>query len=146
MFTRKSTAVWKGDGPTGQGALTTQSGAFADRPYSAKLRFATEDGLAGTNPEELIAAAHAGCFAMALSFALTNAGTPPTELNASATVKMDKVENKWTITEIALDVVGKVPGATADAFQKAAEGAKKDCPISRALAANNITLTARLAS
>ncbi len=146
MFTRKSSAVWRGEGPTGQGALTMQSGAFKDQPYSAKMRFATEDGRAGTNPEELVAAAHAGCFAMALSFALTNAGHPPEELRASATVKMDKIEGKWTITEIALDVEGKVPGVAPEKFLELALAAKKDCPISRALSATPVTLTARLAT
>src|SRR5690349_25035529 len=77
---RNSTAVWHGQGPTGSGTLTTLSGAFKDQPYSAKTRFQSEDGKAGTNPEELIAAAHAGCFTMALSFQLTNAGFDPTEL------------------------------------------------------------------
>jgi osmotically inducible protein OsmC len=83
---RNATAVWHGNGPTGQGTLTTLSGAFQDQPYSAKTRFQAEDGRAGTNPEELIAAAHAGCFTMALSFNLTNAGHTPTELKTVATV------------------------------------------------------------
>ena len=143
---RTSTAVWHGQGPTGTGTLTTLSGAFKDQPYSAKTRFQSEDGKAGTNPEELIAAAHAGCFTMALSFQLTNAGLDPTELKTVATVTMDKLEPGWTITNIHLDVVGKVPGVAADQFQTLADNAKKGCPISRALASTNITMTAKLES
>ena len=144
-FKRTSTAVWHGQGPTGSGTLTTMSGAFKDQPYSAKARFQSEDGKAGTNPEELIAAAHAGCFTMALSFQLTNAGFDPTELKTVATVSMEKQEPGWTITNIHLDVEGKVPNVAADQFQTLAETAKKGCPISRALSATPITMTAKLA-
>ncbi len=143
---RNSTAIWRGQGPTGSGTLTTLSGAFKDQPYSAKTRFQSEDGKAGTNPEELIAAAHAGCFTMALSFQLTNAGFDPTELKTVATVTMDKQEPGWTITNINLEVEGKVPGVDAAKFQELADNAKKGCPISRALAATNITMTAKLLS
>ena len=143
---RTSTAVWRGKGPTGTGTLTTLSGAFKDQPYSANSRFQSEDGKAGTNPEELIAAAHAGCFTMALSFQLTNAGLDPTELKTVATVSMEKQEPGWTITNIHLDVEGNVPGVAADQFQTLAENAKKGCPISRALASTNITMSAKLAS
>jgi osmotically inducible protein OsmC len=143
---RTSTAVWHGKGPTGSGTLTTLSGAFKDQPYSANSRFQSEDGKAGTNPEELIAAAHAGCFTMALSFQLTNAGFDPTELKTVATVSMEKQEPGWTITNINLDVEGKVPGVAADQFQTLADTAKKGCPISRALASTPITMTAKLAS
>ncbi len=141
---RTSTAVWRGKGPTGTGTLTTLSGAMKEQPYSANTRFQSEDGKAGTNPEELIAAAHAGCFTMALSFQLTNANLDPTELKTIATVSMEKQEPGWTITNIHLDVEGKVPGVAADQFQTLAENAKKGCPISRALAATNITMTAKL--
>jgi osmotically inducible protein OsmC len=143
---RTSTAVWRGKGPTGTGTLTTLSGAFKDQPYSASSRFQSEDGKAGTNPEELIAAAHAGCFTMALSFQLTNAGLDPTELKTVATVSMEKQEPGWTITNIHLDVEGNVPGVAADQFQTLADNAKKGCPISRALASTNITMSAKLAS
>jgi len=143
---RTSTAVWHGKGPTGSGTLTTLSGAFKDQPYSANSRFQSEDGKAGTNPEELIAAAHAGCFTMALSFQLTNAGLDPTELKTVATVSMEKQEPGWTITNIHLDVEGNVPGVAADQFQTLADTAKKGCPISRALASTPITMTAKLAS
>jgi osmotically inducible protein OsmC len=141
---RNCVAVWRG-GPTGAGALTTLSGAFKDQPYSVKTRFQSEDGRAGTNPEELIAAAHAGCYAMALSVALTGAGHEPTELVATATVAIDKLDAGWTITGIQLDVVGKVPGVSTDKFNEVAEAAKKNCPVSKALASVPITLSAKLA-
>ena len=143
-FQRTSTAVWHGKGPTGSGTLSTLSGAMKDQPYSTKMRFESEDGKAGTNPEELIAAAHAGCFTMALSFQLTNAGFDPTELKTVATVSMEKQDPGWTITNIHLDVQGKVPGVAADQFQTLAENAKKGCPISRALSATPITMSAKL--
>ena len=141
---RSSTAVWHGTGSKGSGTLSTLSGAFKDQPYSANARFQSEDGKAGTNPEELIAAAHAGCFTMALSFQLANAGHEPTELKTEAVVSMEKQDIGWTITNINLDVEGKVPGVTAEKFAELAEAAKKGCPISRALAANNITMSAKL--
>ena len=142
---RNATAVWHGTGLEGTGTLTTLSGAFKDQPYSAKTRFAAEDGRAGTNPEELIAAAHAGCFTMALSFQLTNAGHKPDELRTVATVSIEKQDAGWTITQIQLDVVGKVPGVDAKKFQEVAEAAKKGCPISKALSATPISMTAKLA-
>ncbi len=142
---RSSTAVWHGTGPKGSGSISMQSGAFKDQPYSANSRFQSEDGKAGTNPEELIAAAHAGCFTMALSFQLTNAGHEPTELRTVATVSIEKQDVGWTITGIHLDVSGKVPGVTAEQFQTLAETAKKGCPVSRALSATPISMTAKLA-
>jgi len=144
MLKRNSTAVWHGNGPKGTGTLTTLSGAFKDQPYSANSRFVAEDGKAGTNPEELIAAAHAGCFTMALAFQLTNASLEPTELKTVATVSMEKQEPGWTIVGIALDVQGKVAGATGEKFEELAANAKKGCPISRALASVPITMTAKL--
>src|SRR5256886_3681594 len=142
---RTSTAVWHGTGPKGSGTLSTLSGAFKDQPYSAATRFQAEDGRAGTNPEELIAAAHAGCFTMALSFQLTNAGHTPTELRTVATVSIEKQDAGWTITGIALDVSGKVPGVSGEQFQTLAENAKKGCPVSKALSATPITMSAKLA-
>jgi osmotically inducible protein OsmC len=142
---RSSTAIWHGNGPKGNGTLTTLSGALKDQPYSVNTRFTSEDGKAGTNPEELIAAAHAGCFTMALSFQLTNAGHEPTELSTNAVVSMEKQDAGWTITGIHLDVTGKVPGVAADQFQALAEAAKKGCPVSRALSATPISMTAKLA-
>jgi osmotically inducible protein OsmC len=141
---RTATAIWQGNGLEGKGALTTQSGAFSSQPYSFTTRFASEDGKAGTNPEELIAAAHSGCFAMALSFGLSGAGHPPDELKVVATVKADREGVNWTITGIHLDLQARVPGITAEAFAEAARLAKEGCPISKALAAVPITLDARL--
>lgn len=141
---RKSSAVWQGDGLHGKGSLTTQSGAFKDQPYSFMTRFQNEDGKAGTNPEELIAAAHAGCFAMALSFALSDAGHPPAELRVSAGVDIQKVEGGFAIKTIALELEARVPGIDAAQLEAFAEGAKKGCPISKALAATPITLSVKL--
>jgi len=143
MLKRTSTAVWRGTGPKGSGALSTLSGAFKDQPYSTAARFVSEDGKAGTNPEELIAAAHAGCFTMATAFQITNAGHEPTELKTLATVSMEKQDIGWTIVGIPLELEGTVPGTTAEQFQTFAENAKKGCPISRALSAVPITLAAK---
>jgi lipoyl-dependent peroxiredoxin len=141
---RKSTAVWNGNGLHGKGALTTQSGAFNNQPYSFQTRFQSEDGKAGTNPEELLGAAHAGCFAMAGSFALTDAGSPPDELRVTAAVDLQKDGDGFSIKSIALELEAKVPGIDAEKFKAIAEGAKKGCPISKALAATPITLSAKL--
>src|SRR5512139_483681 len=127
MLKRTATAVWHGTGPKGTGTLSTLSGAFQNQPYSANARFQSEDGKAGTNPEELIAAAHAGCFTMALSFQLTNAGHEPTELKTLATVSMEKQDIGWTIVGINLDVTGQVPGVDAAKFEELANNAKKGC-------------------
>ena len=141
---RKSVAVWKGNGLQGTGALSMQSGVFKDQPYSFQTRFVSEDGKAGTNPEELLGAAHAGCYAMALSFALSGAGHAPDRLTVTAAVDLQKVEGGFAIQSIALDLEGKVNGIDAAKFQELAEGAKKGCPVSKALSATPITLTARL--
>ena len=141
---RAATAVWKGSGPEGQGTLTTTSGALSSQPYSAKLRFASEDGKAGTNPEELIAAAHAGCFSMALAFQLTGAGSPPTELRTEAKVDLVKGDAGWRIPAIHLSVVATVPGIDDAKFQELAATAKANCPVSKALAGVEITLDAKL--
>jgi osmotically inducible protein OsmC len=143
---RKSTAVWRGNALQGSGALTTQSGAFHDQPYSFKTRFQSEDGKAGTNPEELLAAAHAGCFAMATSFALSNAGHPPDELRVTAAVDLVRSGEGFVIQTIGLELEARVPGIDAAKFQEVAEAAKKGCPLSRALAATPITLSAKLLS
>ena len=146
MLKRTATAVWHGTGPKGTGSISTLSGALKDQPYGFNTRFASEDGKAGTNPEELIAAAHASCFTMALSFQITNAGMEPTELRTLATVGMEKQDIGWTITSIHLDVTGSAPNLDDAKFQELAETAKKTCPISRALGAvSNITMTAKLA-
>ncbi len=140
---RTATAIWHGTGPKGNGTISTLSGAFKDQPYSVNTRFQSEDGKAGTNPEELIGAAHASCFTMALAFQITTAGHEPTELRTLATVSMEKQDAGWTITGINLDVEGKVPGITAEQFQTFADAAKKGCPVSRALAATPITMSAK---
>jgi osmotically inducible protein OsmC len=138
---RKASAVWNGSLKEGKGKISTDSGVLRDTQYSFSTRF--EDG-AGTNPEELIAAAHAGCFSMALSGQLTTAGTPPDSINTTATVTMEKLDAGFTVTKVHLDVSAKVPGATAESFQTAATNAKNGCPISRLLKAE-ITMTATLA-
>lgn len=141
---RKATAIWKGNGPDGTGTLTTQSGAFTNQPYSAKLRFQNEDGKAGTNPEELIGAAHAGCYAMALSFQLTEEGVTPDELRVDAAVTLEKQNGGFAITAVHLTLNAKVPGLDQDTFEKLANGAKENCPVSKVLNAD-ITLDATLA-
>jgi osmotically inducible protein OsmC len=143
VLNRKATAIWKGPGADGKGALTSGSGALKDQPYSFHTRFGAEDGKAGTNPEELIAAAHAGCFAMALSFGLTGAGHPPEQLEVSAALRMENPDTSWTIKSIKLTVAGKVPGITQEKFTELANGAKANCPVSRVLKAE-ITLEATL--
>jgi len=141
---RKSTAVWNGTGAEGKGVLTSTSGALNNTPYSFAARFVSEDGKAGTNPEELIAAAHAGCYAMALSFGLTTAGFPPAELKAEATVTVENQGGGFVITSSHLELVGDVPGITEAKFIELANDAKKNCPVSKALDAIDITLTATL--
>lgn len=142
---RKAQAVWRGAGKDGTGALTTGSGALREQPYSAKLRFENEDGRAGTNPEELIAAAHAGCFSMALAFQLAAAGHPPQQLNTDAELDLQQEESGWSIKAIHLNVRGRVPGIDASQFQELAGKAKEGCPVSRVLNAN-ITMDATLES
>jgi osmotically inducible protein OsmC len=141
---RKGMANWQGDVLHGNGALTTQSGALRDQPYSFKTRVQSEDGKAGTNPEELLGAAHAGCYAMALSLALTEARHAPAELRVTAAVDLSKVDDGFVIKSIALELEARVPGIDAGKFQTLAEGAKKGCPLSKALAATPITLSAKL--
>ena len=141
---RKSTAVWQGDGLHGKGALTTQSGALHDQAYSFMTRFQSEDGKAGTNPEELLAAAHAGCFAMACSFALSQAGHAPEDLRVTAGVDLQKTDDGFAIKTIALELEARVPGIDAAKFQTIVEAAKKGCPVSKALSATPITLSAKL--
>jgi osmotically inducible protein OsmC len=142
MAARKGSAEWKGDLKGGAGTLTVGEGAW-NGSYSFSSRF--EEG-EGTNPEELIAAAHASCYAMALSNALATAGTPPESIKAEAGVQLRRVDDAPTIAQIDLDVVGVVPGIDEAAFAKAAEEAKQGCPVSRALAGvPEINLNARLA-
>jgi osmotically inducible protein OsmC len=141
---RKSTARWQGNGLHGKGALTTQSGVFKDQPYSYQTRFQSEDGKAGTNPEELLGAAHAGCYAMAMAFALSEAGHAPDELQVTAGVELAKSDGGFAIKTIALELEARVAGIDTTKFQTIAEAAKKACPLSKALAATPITLSAKL--
>lgn len=137
---RKASAVWNGPLKTGTGKISTESGVLSNANYSFSTRF--ENGK-GTNPEELIAAAHAGCFTMALSAQLGNANMMPETLETQATLTMEKLDAGWTVTKIHLDVNAKVPNADQAAFDKCAEAAEKGCPISRLLKAE-ITMTAHL--
>ncbi len=137
---RKATARWQGGLKSGMGTISTESGALKGQPYSFFFRFAEEPG---TNPEELIAAAHAGCFAMALSGALEKAGMTAEVLEVGATVTLEPVDGAPTVTASHLDLHARIPGADAAKFKEVAEGAKASCPISRLLKAN-ITLDAKL--
>ena len=139
---RHATAVWKGKLKEGSGTLETQSGAISGLPYSFKNRFEDESGKSGTNPEELIAAAHAGCYAMQLSHFLAENGTPAEKLDAKAVVTLVPGTG---ITGSALTLIGTVPGIDSAKFKELAEKAKAECPVSRALGANKISLDARLA-
>ena len=137
---RKASAVWKGGLKDGKGAVSSASGVLSNTAYSFTTRF---ENTPGTNPEELIAAAHAACFSMALSAQLGNANLTPESINTTATLSLDKLDSGWTITAIQLDVVGRVPKADNAAFQTAAENAKTGCPISKLLNAK-ITMSAKL--
>lgn len=141
---RKATAIWQGNGMEGKGSLSSISGVFNKTPYSFVTRFKNDEGKEGTNPEELIAAAHSGCFAMALSFGLTNAGFIPDELKVEAAVNIEFMTDHFEITGIHLDLVGKVPGITAEKFGELASEAKAGCPVSRALSAVPVTLSVKL--
>src|SRR6202795_1858648 len=123
---RKATAVWKGGIKDGQGTVSSASGILSNTKDSFKTRF--EDA-PGTNPEELIAAAHAACFSMALSAQLGTANLTPESINTTANLKMEKLDSGWAITAIHLDVTAKIPGASDAAFQKAAADAKAGCPV-----------------
>ena len=138
---RTAEAVWKGGGLDGKGTLTTQSGTLSNTPYSAGMRFGEDKG---TNPEELIGAAHAGCFSMALAFGLGGSGHKPDELRTSAVVTIEKEGAGWTVKSSALTLKAKIPGISEADFKKAAEAAKAGCPISRVLAGATITLDAQL--
>ena len=140
MITRKSEAEWKGDLMSGTGSVKLGSGAFSG-PYGFRSRF--ESG-PGTNPEELIAAAHAGCFSMALSAEMSSQGHAPTRIHTSASVILDKVAEGFAITHINLETEAEVPGLSAAEFQKFAESAKKNCPVSKALAGTEVALKAKL--
>jgi osmotically inducible protein OsmC len=140
MPDRSSTAVWEGDLMEGKGTMKIGSGAW-EGPYSFKSRF--EDGK-GTNPEELIAAAHAGCYSMALSAALSKGGNPPKRVETTAKVNLAKVEGGFAIDKIHLVTKASVPGIDAAKFKATAEDAKKNCPVSKVLAGAQISLDASL--
>lgn len=140
---RTASAVWHGTGKEGSGPLDTQSGVLRSHPYSFRTRFVDEDGRSGTNPEELIAAAHAGCFTMQLSFMLSAAGHTPEELRTEAVVTVEPKDGGQTITKVLLTLKGKVPGISPEEFQRIAGEAKTGCPVSKVLNAD-ITLQAEL--
>lgn len=137
---RKASAVWKGGLKDGRGTISTDSGVLSDAQYSFSTRF--EEGR-GTNPEELIAAAHAGCFSMALSGQLGNAGLTAESIKTTAAVTLEKTDAGFTITAVHLDVTAKIPGSDQQAFETAANNAKAGCPVSRLLNAK-ITMVAKL--
>src|SRR5262245_20931517 len=137
---RSASAVWQGGLKDGKGTVSSESGALTNKPYNFRMRFEEEKG---TNPEELIAAAHAACFSMALSLFLGNAGMTADSINTTATVTLEKVGDAFSVTSSHLDTTARVPNADQAKFQQAAEGAKAGCPISRLLN-TKITLDARL--
>ena len=137
---RKASAQWQGDLKTGRGTVSTESGVLRESQYSFTTRF--ESGQ-GTNPEELVAAAHAGCFTMAVSAELGRANLTPAALRTTCTVTLENVGGGWSITESHLELVAKVPGATEEAFRKAVQAAETGCPVSKLFKAR-ITLDARL--
>jgi osmotically inducible protein OsmC len=136
IMVRKARALWRGTGKDGNGTLTTDSGVLSDTPYSFKTRFENEKG---TNPEELIAAAHAGCFTMALAFQLQGAGFAPSELATEAAVSLEKEGQGFKISKSALTLKGQVPGIDRGKFEELARAAEKNCPVSKVLNAE-ITL------
>ena len=140
MIKRKGSAVWSGGLKDGKGAVSTQSGVLKDTQYGFTARF--EEG-PGTNPEELLAAAHAGCFTMALSAQLGEAGMTAQKLETTATVSLDKADGGFAIPAIHLELVATIPGANEQAFQEAARKAKEGCPVSKLFNAT-ITLDAKL--
>ena len=141
---RHATAVWKGTLSDGSGTLDTQSGAFSNQGYSFKARFEDESGKSGTNPEELIAAAHAGCFAMQLSHMLAEAGHPADKLDARSVVTFEQEGEGFAIKSSAIKLEGVVPGIDGNEFERIAQKAKETCPVSKALAGVDITLDVTL--
>jgi osmotically inducible protein OsmC len=140
--TRTAQASWQGDLAAGGGRIGVGSGAY-EGPFTLRAR--VEDVERSTNPEELIGAAHAGCFTMSLANLLSEAGHPPADLRTTAKVRLEQLETGFSITNIALQTVGEVPGVDAETFASLAQQAKDTCPVSRALAGTEITLEARLA-
>ncbi|WP_294642178.1 OsmC family protein [uncultured Aureimonas sp.] len=141
---RHATAIWNGALADGRGSLTTQSGALDNHGYSFKARFEDESGKSGTNPEELLAAAHAGCFAMQLSHFLAENGTPADELKARAVVAVEQANGGFEVQSSKITLEARVPGIEDAKFQELAEKAKAGCPISKALGAIEVSLDAKL--
>jgi lipoyl-dependent peroxiredoxin len=137
---RTAAAVWNGTLKEGKGQISTQSGALTDTPYSFAMRFADERG---TNPEELIAAAHAGCFSMALAAGLGKAGFEPARIKTQALLDLENQEGSWRITAIRLETVARIPKISQGEFERIAQDAKTNCPVSQVLRAN-ISLVAKL--
>ena len=141
MPTRKAEAEWEGNLAEGRGKLKVGSGAF-EGPYSYKARF--EEGESATNPEELLGAAHAGCFTMAITAALSRERITPKRIHTEARVKLEKIGDAFSITHIELETEAEIPGIDDAQFQQYAQGAKENCPLSKALASTPISLTAKL--
>ncbi len=137
---RRGSAVWQGGLKDGKGHISTESGALAEHPYGFAMRF---EGVKGTNPEELIGAAHAGCFTMALSLILGEAGLTAERMETTATVSLEKLDSGFAITAIHLDLTASIPGADDAKFQELATKAKENCPVSKLLD-TEITLVAKL--
>ncbi|MEO5670121.1 MAG: OsmC family protein [Ramlibacter sp.] len=143
MIEKKASIHWEGAGKTGKGAVSTETGALKNYPYGAASRF--EDDRKGTNPEEIVGAAHAACFTMAFAFACEKAGVPTTSIDTTAAVRLAKDGEGFKIDRIALTLEATIPGIDEAKFQELAQGAKKNCPLSKALAAvPEITLDAKL--
>jgi osmotically inducible protein OsmC len=138
---KTASAVWKGDLKSGIGSISTETGVLKDAPYGFKARF--ENG-PGTNPEELIGAAHAGCFSMAFSMILGGAGLTADEIRTTAEVTLDKVGEGFEITAVHLVMTARIPGATQEQFDELSTKAKEGCPVSKVLKGANITLDATL--
>ena len=143
-LTRKGTAEWLGTGLEGSGELSTPSGALDKTPYNLSKRFENKDGKAGSNPEELIAAAHAGCFCMALSFQITGAGFTPVRLATEAVIHMQQDGYDWSFASIDLNLQATIEGITEEKLIELATTAKETCPVSMALAAVPIKLNVKL--
>lgn len=141
MIRKHGSARWQGELKTGTGHVSTESGVLNDQPYGFNTRF---EGKSGTNPEELIGAAHAGCFSMALSMILGEQNLTADSIDTRATVNLEEKDGGFTITKVHLDVTAKIPGASEEQFREAANTAKKNCPVSKLLTAE-ITMDASLA-
>jgi len=142
MIENNGSATWRGDLKSGQGHLSTDSGVLRDLPYDFRTRF---EGATGTNPEELIGAAHAACFSMALSMILAEHGATADEISTTSTVTLDREGEGFAIKRLHLDLTAKVPGLDEAAFQTAAKAAKEGCPVSKLCTGAEITLDAKLA-